>query len=120
MPHIHLFTSANLVENVDIPDILRSLVDELSRQDTVEPSAVKAYHSLFHTWAMGEGAQPGFAHCSVSILEGRPEDLRRRIADAMFACLNEVFRASQNAKEANLTLELREMDKATYRKQSFP
>jgi 5-carboxymethyl-2-hydroxymuconate isomerase len=116
MPHIHLSTSADLVENVDIPDILRALVDELAAQESVDAASIKAYHSLYHTWAMGEGAQAGFASCSISILEGRPEELRVRIADAMFARLRSLFRASADAGEVNLTLELREMAKATYRR----
>lgn len=116
MPHIHLSTSADLVENVDIPDILRVLVEELCRQETIEPNAVKAYHSLMHTWVMGEGAPNGFAHCEIRILTGRAPDVRKRIADAMFRRLRSCFRATIEANEAALTLELREMDRETYQK----
>ena len=116
MPHIHLLTSANLVENVDIPDILKELVSELSRHESIESRAIKSYHSLFHTWTMGEGAPAGFAHCMLGLLAGRPESLRKTIADAMFARLHQCFKASLDANEVSLTFELREMDTETYRK----
>ena len=116
MPHIHLYTSADLVENVDIPDILRALVAELSEQETVDPRAIKAYHSLCHTWTMGEGAPSGFVHCAVSILSGRPDGIKKTIADSMYARLRACFKTSVDAGEASPTLELRGMDKDTYRK----
>src|SRR5690349_7037244 len=108
MPHIHLMTSADLVENVDIPDILRALADELAAQESIDSKAIKAYHSLLHTWAMGEGAPAGFAHCQVGILEGRAEELRIQITDAMYAKLKASFEQSMREGEVSLTLELRQ------------
>jgi 5-carboxymethyl-2-hydroxymuconate isomerase len=116
MPHIHLLTSANLVENVDIPDVLQALASALCRQDTIDSRSVKAYHSLFHTWVMGSEAPSGFAHCRLELMKGRPLELRAKIADAMFHVLRQCFIASDSAKEASITLELREMDPETYRK----
>lgn len=116
MPHIHVYTSADLVENVDIPDILKALVDELARLPTIEPRTIKAYHSLFHTWAMGEGAPAGIVHCSVSLITGRPAELRRQISEAMYARLKECFASSIEGGEVSPTLEVREMDGETYRR----
>ncbi|MBX3119714.1 MAG: hypothetical protein KF784_11660 [Fimbriimonadaceae bacterium] len=109
-------TSANLVENVDVPDILRYLVETLCGQDTIQSASVKAYHSMFTAWEMGEGAAHGFAHCQVSILAGRPESTKTAIADAMWATLRDAFAHSVEGQEANLTLEVREMEMRTYRK----
>jgi len=116
MPHIHLLTSADLVENVDLPDILRELVDALSAQESVEPKAIRAYHTLFHTWAMGQGAPNGFAHCRVSLLSGRSAELKGRVADALFDRMKQCFAASAERGEVLLSVELREMDRETYRK----
>ena len=120
MPHILLTTSANLVENTDIPDILRELVAELCRHESIDSKAVKSYHSLFHTWAMGEGAPAGFAHCTLSLITGRHAELRKSISDAMCARLRECFKSSLDVGEVSLTFELREMDAETYRKSSSP
>lgn len=118
MPHIHLETTADLPENADVPDILQSLVEALSGQETIAPASVKATHSLRSNWAVGEGAPEGIAHCTVEVLTGRPPELRRKIAEAAFEALKTGFAASLEAKEVSLSLELREMEAATYLKAS--
>lgn len=118
MPHILLYTSADLVENTDIPDILRELVSELCRHESIDSKAVKSYHSLYHTWSMGDGAPTGFAHCTLSLIAGRPSELRKAISDAMFSRLRTCFKSSLEVGEVSLTFELREMDAETYRKSS--
>lgn len=118
MPHIILETTADLPENADIPAILESLVLRLSTFDTIDSSAVKAYHTLRSNWCMGEGAPPGFAHVTVGILAGRPIELRRQIADGMYSEMRSHFAQSMEAGEVGLTLELREFDRDTYRKGS--
>lgn len=116
MPHIHLETSADLIENDRVPDLLAALVQELSRHETISPAAIKAYHTLRGTWVMGEGAPKGFAHCTCSILSGRNVELRQQISQAMYDLMKRLFSESLELGEVGLTLELREMDKDTYRK----
>lgn len=116
MPHIILETTADLPENANVPDILDALVAKLSSIESVDSKAVKGYHTLRSVWAMGNGAPPGFAHCTVAVLSGRPEELRKKMSDEMYAVLQEHFTASLELGEVGLTLEIREMDKATYRK----
>ena len=116
MPHIILETTADLPENANVPDILEALVAKLSSIESVDSKAVKGYHNLRSVWAMGEGAPPGLAHCTVLVMTGRPEELRKKISDQMYAVLKEHFAQSLELNEVALTLELREMDAATYRK----
>ena len=116
MPHIILETTADLVENAQVPDILEALVSKLASFETIDPKSIKAYHTLRSVWAMGEGATAGFAHCSEWILAGRTIELRAAIADGMYGVLLEHFEESREANDANLTLEVREMDPLTYRK----
>lgn len=116
MPHILLETTADLPENAQVPDILDALVGKLSSLESISPASVKAYHTLRSVWSTGEGHPAGFAHCAVSILAGRPEELRKRIASEIYGVLREQFAQSLAAGEVGLTLELREMDAATYQK----
>jgi len=116
VPTIHLQTSADLAENTNIPDILERLVETLSSIETVNPKAVKAYHTIRSVWTMGKGAEPGFAACELAILGGRPEELKIKMADAIFAALQTSFAQSAATGEVSLTLEVREMEPATYRK----
>ena len=114
MPHIHLETTADLPENADVPDLLEALTAELASHETIPSASIKAYHSLRSVWHMGEGAAPGFAHCEVALLAGRPLELRKTIGEAMIAVMRESFAASLEANEVYLTLEVREMDRETY------
>lgn len=116
MPHIHLRTTADLRENTSIPDILEALVAALAEIESIEARSIKAYHSFHPVWAVGAGARPGFASCSISLLAGRPEELRSRIADRLYGALQAAFAESVGLDEVSLTLEVREMNRATYRK----
>ncbi|MDH4387450.1 MAG: hypothetical protein QE269_01850 [Fimbriimonas sp.] len=116
MPHIILETTSDVVENQDVVDILEALVLKLAGFESISPASIKAYHSLRHTWVMGEGGPHGFIHCEVAILSGRPEELVQQITDGMHAALLEAFPRSHESGEAGITLELRQMEKVTYRK----
>lgn len=116
MPHLHLETTADLPENVDVPDILEALVVALSAHDSIKSESVKAYHTLYNTWHMGEGAPPGFAHLTVKILTGRSIEIRKEIADRMLETLRHHFAMSLEANEVNLTVDIHEMLSETYRK----
>lgn len=114
VPHIHLETTADLQENADIPMILEALVKDLARYETISSPSIKAYHSLRHTWVIGEGGPAGFVHCTVSILSGRPLQLRQQISNGIATVLREQFHSALENGEAGLTVELREMDRETY------
>jgi len=116
MPHIFLETTADLFENAHIPDILEALVAKLCEFETVNSKAVKAYHALRSNWHVGEGGPAGFAHCTVSLLSGRPDELKKRIAKEMFAELHSHFTMSLENNEVSLTLDLREYDAETYQR----
>ena len=116
MPHIVLETTADLPENSGIPDILEALVAKLATFESVNASAIKAYHTLRSVWVMGDGAPPGFAHCTLKVLTGRSPDLRKKIAAGMYEELKAQFHESLAVNEVGLTLELQEMDSETYHK----
>lgn len=111
MPHIHLQTTGN-VHGPTIEECLEALVACLCSFDSINSAAVKAYHSLRPVWVMGSGAPEGFVSCQVSLLNGRDEVLRKKIADAMYSVLCDLY----SEEDAAITLEIREMDAATYRK----
>jgi 5-carboxymethyl-2-hydroxymuconate isomerase len=116
MPYIELETTADLAENGQIPDILEQLVAALSNLEGIASASVKSYHALRSVWVMGEGAPAGFARCTVAILSGRTPGERTAIADTLYAVLREAFAEGLAAGEIALTLEVREMDRLTYRK----
>lgn len=116
MPHIHLETTADLPENSAVPDILEALALAMVSQETVDPATVKAYHTLRSNWYVGEGHPAGFAHVTLRILAGRPPELRRTMAEALFAVLKEQFAESLAAQEVKVSIEVVDMGRDTYLK----
>jgi len=114
MPHLHLETTADLNENGDVPDILEALVEALQGIESISGKGLRACHSLRSVWVMGEGAEPGFAHCTLSILTGRSPELRRMLAEAMMQVLRRSFVYSLEQNEIVITVEVREMERDTY------
>lgn len=114
MPHLHLRTSANIVENVDVDDILAALVEELGRHETIRKQDIKAYHNLHTHHRMGEGAPAGFAHLTLSLKSGRSDDMLARLGESLYAVLRSCFAASLQNSELSLTLEIREFPKNRY------
>lgn len=111
MPHILLSVSGGVP--VDFDQVLQSLVDELSSTESVESKSIKAYGQVFDDWKMGLGAKGSFVHCEVRVLIGRTEDWRMELADRMFPVLMRAFAANSDVQ---FTLEIREMERTTYRK----
>jgi len=116
MPHIHLETTADLPENAHVPDILEALVRELATYETVAPETIKAYHTLRSVWSMGEGSPPGFAHCTLAVVTGRPLELRKRMAAGLLRVMREYLTESLSVDEVAVSIELREMERETYLK----
>lgn len=116
MPHIHLQTTAGLTESNRAREILACLVETLSGCETIDPASVKAYWTELDVFAVGRGAPVGFVHCQVSILAGRPLDLRQTIAPALYDKISNYFEAEISQGLVKVTFELREMDVATYLK----
>lgn len=116
MPHIHLETTADLPENGAVPDILEALVLALTGVETVDSATVKAYHTLRSNWYVGEGHPAGFAHVTLRILEGRAPELRRKMAETLFAVLKEQFAESLAVDEVKVSIEVVDMGRDTYLK----
>lgn len=111
MPYLRLELSEGAAKAVDLPTVLKRLVAALAGCPSVNSKAVKASVDITHFHAVGEGHPPEFARLIISVLEGRPPDVRAIIADTMFAELQVAFPPT-----VGLSQELREMNAADYRK----
>ncbi|MBV6503621.1 MAG: hypothetical protein AKCLJLPJ_01702 [Fimbriimonadales bacterium] len=114
MPHIHLQTTAGVSDANRARQLLAHLVDTLSDCETINPASVKAHWSELDAFAVGRGAPSGFVHCQVSILSGRPLELRQAMARALYDKISNYFEAEISQGVVKVTLELREMDAGTY------
>lgn len=114
MPRMYLQVTENVPEIKDAWSHLRTLVAELSEHDSIDPSLVKAFFNEHQSWAMGEGAPSGFVNLKIAMLP-RPADVKKEIADAMFAKLCDLYKSSLDAGKAAVSVEVRDMDPDTYR-----
>lgn len=110
MPHLILESSPDAVQ--DGERLLRHLVDTLCECETIDPKSVKGRWIVPQAWLLGTGGPSRFVHVTVCLLEGRPESLRSAISDRIYAALRE----HAPTEDCAITLELREMAPATYRK----
>lgn len=113
MPHIVVESSSKTLANPR--ELLQRLVRALSDCETVDPAAVKGRFVEHSVWELGSGAPDEFVHVNVAIMEGRPDDLRRSMADQLYAVAKEYVERERGHKVV-VTLELRDMDLPTYRK----
>jgi 5-carboxymethyl-2-hydroxymuconate isomerase len=113
VPHIILRTSQNLPVALDVENVLTQLVAALASCETIDSAAIKAYYQNVRVWVMGEGAPQGFAHCEVSLLNGRDVTLRQEISTKIFKVMEWAF---GDLETLGITVEIREMDQETYRK----
>jgi 5-carboxymethyl-2-hydroxymuconate isomerase len=114
MPYVHLETTADLHENGDVPDILDAIVARLESFETVTGVTLRAYHTLRSVWSVGTGSPQGFVQCTISVLTGRPLEVRQAMVDAVLDVLKESFAYSMEQHEAAISVEVREMDRHTY------
>jgi 5-carboxymethyl-2-hydroxymuconate isomerase len=95
-----------------LADVLYLLVDEFSRLETVDPKHLKGYLIRAEAFSGGEGAPVGCLHLEASVLEGRPIELRAKMADTLDA----VLRYETTGTAVAVTVEVREMVKDVYRR----
>lgn len=120
MPHLRLDLSEGAAEGLDLTRLLQDLADTLGASESIDPASIKAYAHVRSVVATGFGAPPEFAHLEVALLAGRPIELRNRIADALAERLAAPFRDGVASGRIGLTLEVRIMDRETYRKCTGP
>jgi 5-carboxymethyl-2-hydroxymuconate isomerase len=112
MPHLRLSSSPGALTKEEAGSLLRELCTVFCLMETVDSATVKAYFSEVQDFVMGEGAPDGFVHLEASILTGRTEELRGRIAKDLV----QVMKKHLDSRGLSITVEVREMDKAGYAK----
>lgn len=112
MPHLRLSSSPGALTNEESRSLLSELCQDFCAMETVDSATVKAYYSEVQEFVMGQGAPEGFVHLEASILTGRSEELRGRIARELV----QVMRRHLDSRGLSITVEVREMEKAGYAK----
>lgn len=110
MPHVVVDYSANLSAAVKEKQLLKKLHKVMLESTLFSADAVKLRSQAFEEYLLPEGKEE-FLHVNAAILEGRPDDKRALLSDALFAVIQ-----SSMPQTAQLSVNIHEMDALTYRK----
>ncbi len=111
MPHV-------VIEHTDktadqMPSVCKDVFDAAAQCSTfTDPSAIKVRSRLCANHTGGTGDD--FAHATIRMLQGRDDAAKGEVADAVMGVL-----AAHLTHVANLTVEVVDMDKPSYRKRSL-
>ncbi|HEY1096477.1 MAG TPA: hypothetical protein VGF14_04485 [Alphaproteobacteria bacterium] len=116
MPHAIIERSDNLVHDfiehdIDLVDIIHGVMMEVGLFDL---NAIKTREITYDNFMVGEKGQDGsFVHISIAILTGRTLEQRETLTSAI---LDATVEALKELEIDSITVEVREMEKVTYRK----
>ncbi len=110
MPHIIVEYTETI--SIDIPKLLDGLHYNLAGQESIDVHAVKTRAIPVQYSIVGDGKdRDKFAHITLKLLSGRPEDLRKKMAQDLHDVAQKQFPSGANIA---LSVDVVEMDAATY------
>jgi len=115
MPHIVLKHSEKLLSDAKASTLLNLLTKQLAEIETFNIAAIKSRAQSFGLFQVAEGGpetKQAFAHIEVALLEGRPKNVLEEVSNQLFSSLEKELAT----EKASLSLEVREMQAAYYKK----
>jgi len=117
MPHCILEASDNLLDTPDWGALLASLHAALVGTGLFKEADLKSRVILHRHFRVADGAPDrAFATLDVQILEGRDDATKARISEALMAVLAGAFPRTAAAMRLNLTVQVSELHRASYRR----
>ncbi len=114
MPHAVIEYSNNLepeIHRIDTVDVIHGTMMDSGLFDL---NAIKTRSIGFDNWMVGEKGQDGtFVHVRISMMTGRTVEQRQVLSEML---LNAMVTALNELPVDQLTVEICEMERATYRK----
>lgn len=113
MPHLRLEHSSDLPAEVASEALLLELHGILAREGEIPIANCKSRAFECRRFAVGDGSgEESFVHLDVSFLEGRPDEVRRRVGEALLDRLVSAYRAEERALQ--VTVEVRDIERRGY------
>ncbi len=117
MPHCILEYTSNLVAPPEIRDVLLGIHETLGATGLFTIEDIKSRAIRHEIAAVADGAPDrSFVTLTVEILEGRSDEVKGTISDALFAALMSSFSSAVASSRCNLTVQIREIHRASYRR----
>ena len=112
MPHILIEYSRTFGEIIEVPSLVLKLHNTLTQQG-VDKSIIRTRSRMSRYVAVGEHDMDGhMVHVTMSLLEGRDLETKRKYGDAVFNALKDEI--EEKVKACAISMEIRDMDADTY------
>ena len=112
MPHITIEHSGLSADDLNIDELFDAIINSYSSCEAITPANVKMRAKGYDTARVAELKAP-FIHTSIALMRGPSQNQLQALADAVHGMLCERYK-----DVAQVTLEIREMEPATYRKRA--
>lgn len=117
MPHCVLEYSSNVVSPPEVRDALLVIHRALVGTGLFSEADIKSRAIRHDVFAVADGAPDrSFVALAVEILDGRTDEEKATIADALFAALSGAFGAAIDSSRCNVTVQIRDIHRASYRR----
>lgn len=110
MPHLVIEYATPLEKEVDITGLMAGLHTCLGETGVFDVKDIKTRAKGYASFIVGAGAN-GFVHVSLSLLSGRPLDVRQNLTETLFLEMQKWVPTS-----AKLSVEIKEIERETYQK----
>ncbi|WP_226665025.1 5-carboxymethyl-2-hydroxymuconate Delta-isomerase [Microbulbifer aggregans] len=114
MPHLVIEYSQQLEDTLSIANLVTNGQQAMCDTGLFTPSAIKTRALPYRDFVLGDSRESGaggFIHAEVRILEGRTTEQKEALSAAIFTSLCEAA-----PEVAEVSVEVRDMDKASYSK----
>jgi 5-carboxymethyl-2-hydroxymuconate isomerase len=117
MPHCTLEYSANVPDRPDARRLLAEVHEALMSTGLFTLADIKSRAVRQEQFVIGDGdAARVFATLTIEILEGRSDEVKAEISEAALAVLARHFPASLAERTCSLTVQVRDIHRASYRR----
>jgi len=121
MPHLVLELSDNLIDRPDLRAVLLELHEVLMATGAFAREDIKSRVLRHATFAVADGApERAFVALEIRILEGRSDAVKAAASEGALAVLERAFAASLERLPVGLSVEVRDMARASYRRRRGP
>ena len=119
MPHLTLEYTANLSGTPPTAEMFLDIHRVLASVAGIHPENCKSRWRKVEEWVVGYGdSRSAFVHLDIRFLEGRPQEIQQALGEGILGILTNHFRPDRGEVDLQITVEVREIRKATYFK--FP
>lgn len=117
MPHLVLEYSANVPDQPDLRRVLLDLHGALMSSALFERKDIKSRAVRHDVFAVSDGAEDrSFVALSITILEGRPDDVKAALSEAALEVLVRAFPKLVEGGRGAISVEVRDLHRVSYRR----